>query len=380
MFPRRLFKILMVSFSALASTVLLLLFIGKGLAAPTNIAQPPGTSLKNILQGEQVISQTELVFLPLIAKPYFQKALGSVTMLGPTACTGATAGNCYSISVTCPNITNNINATIKVGSPLISTTIGTVMFFSGFYGSYYWDITSANTPAIITDVRTAGYQTVQVNWGSGWFLNPGTKAGMDGVACRPATVARWVYDTFHQASQSIPYCAAGHSNGATQVAYMLTHYGLGDIIDEAIFESGPNFTLLEHGCIYTQSSNNLYLPTADRGWVDRSFGIFSAGPCEEAHGVDPARKQAWKSDWQAASIASLQSLNFYPQTQASFLFGSLDISATRYQGQEYSNWLALSGTPFYTSTVLSGAGHSVTGIQAGKDWMTTQIINGCVLH
>ena len=156
--------------------------------------------------------------------------------------------------------------------------------------------------------------------------------------------------------------------------------GLGDIIDEAIFESGPNFTLLEHGCIFAASTNNLYLPTADRGWVDRSFGIFSGGPCEEAPGVDPARKQAWKSDWQAASIASLQSINIYPHTKAAFLFGSLDTSATRYQGQEYSNWLALSGTPYYTSTIISGADHSVTGIQAGKDWMTTQIINGCVLH
>ncbi len=298
-------------------------------------------------------------------------------MLGPTACAGATAGNCYSISVSCPNITKSINATIKVGSPLISPTVGTVLFFSGFDGTFYWDTISINTPAIITDVRTAGYQTVQVNWGSGWFLDPGNKAGMDGVACRPATVARWIFDTFHQASQSSPYCAAGHSNGATQVAYMLTHYGLGDIIDEAIFESGPNFTLLEPGCIYTPSTNNLYLKPGDQRFVDRSFGITSGGPCE---GSDPARKQAWKSDWQAASIASLQSINNYPHTQAAFLFGSLDISATRYQGQEYSNWLALSGTPFYTSTVLSGAGHSVTEIQAGKDWITTQIINGCVLH
>jgi len=380
MFPRRIFKIFMVLSSALASTLLLLLFIGKGLAASTNIAQAPGTTLENVFQEDQVISQTEMVFLPMIAKPYIQKSLGSVSLLsGPSPCIGATGEDCYSITVSCPNITNPINAMIKIGDPLISQTVGSVMFFSGFDGTYYWANTFTNT-LIISDVRVAGFQTIQVDWASGWFLTPGNQAGMDGVACRPATVARWVYDTFHQASQTLPYCAVGHSNGATQVAYMLTHYGMDDILDETIFESGPNYTLLEHGCIFSPLYSQLYLSTVDRQFVDRSYGIFTGGPCEEAPGVNPTRKQTWKPTWQAASIASLQSLNIYPHTQAAFVFGSLDTTTTRNHGQEYSNWLALSGTPYYTSTIIPGANHTVTGIQAGKDWMTSQIINGCVLH
>jgi hypothetical protein len=255
-----------------------------------------------------------------------------------------------------------------------------VVFFSGFTGMYYWEGSSINTPAIISDVRTAGFQTVQINWASGWFLNPGNGPGMDGIACRPATVIQWVYDTFHQASQSSPYCAVGHSNGATQVAYPLTRYGLDELLDEAIFESGPNYTLLEHGCIYTPPTNDLYLPRSDRQWVDRSYGINPNGPCEEDPGVNPTRKQTWLPKWQAASIASPQSQNNYPHTQVAMVFGSLDTTATRYQGQEFSNWLAVSGTPYFTSTVIAGASHSVTGSQLGKDWITAQIINGCTLH
>ncbi len=75
MFPRWLFKILMVSFSALASILLLLLFIGKGLAAPTKNAQPPGTAVNNIIQADQVISTTEMVFLPMIANIYSPRFL-----------------------------------------------------------------------------------------------------------------------------------------------------------------------------------------------------------------------------------------------------------------------------------------------------------------
>jgi hypothetical protein len=331
----------------------------------------------------QTVSPTETLYLPLISRPTTKMSLGAVTILnGPVQCSGGSSGDCYTIRVTCPGVSSTLDAIIKFGIPLTSTLSGTVMFYGGYDGMYFWESIPVTNTAIISDVRTAGFSTVQIDWLNRWFLtSTGNMAGMDGVACRSATVARWVYDTFHQADQSAPYCLVGHSNGATQVAYSLSHYGLDEIVDEAILESGPNFSLLEHGCINSQAYASLFEPkTPDRRWIDETFGVTATnGPCENTNSADPLKSQ-WRPLWQEASIVTNHTLNYYPTTMVSMIFGSLDNSPTKYHAVEFANWLSLGGTPHFTSTIIQGGLHGTTRSPAGKIKMTSEIINGCVIR
>jgi hypothetical protein len=382
---KNIYKILVVVISGVISAAALLVFVQSGLAASTGAVERSAAGNSLFIQGYQAITQTDVLYLPMVSRPTTRKPLGSVAQLsGPTPCSGSASNSCYTIRVSCPGISNTLDATIKLGTSLISNTIGTVMFYGGFDGTYYWDGFNVTNTVIITNVRLAGFQTVQIDWSANWMLStPGNSVGMDGIACRPATVARWVYDTFHQANPSLPYCAVGHSNGASEVAYSMTLYGLDEVFDEAILESGPNFSLLEYGCWNTLGHNSLFLPGTDRGWVDRSFGISSNGPCayNPAPPADPTPiKQPWRSIWQDVSVVTSHTLNIYPHTMVSLIFGSLDTSQTRYHGNEYANWLAASGTPFFTSTILLGAGHGTTYSPAGQAKLTSEIINGCILR
>jgi hypothetical protein len=378
------YKILIIVMSGIFSAAALLFLVQSGLAASTAPVQQPAMGNSLFQQDYPSITQTELLYLPMVVRPNTTKSLGSVTQLsGPTPCSGATPGLCYTIRVSCPGISNTLDATIKLGTSLISSTVGTVMFYGGYDGTYFWDAFNLANPTIITDVRSAGFQTVQIKWPSNWMIpSTGNSVGMDSMACRPATVARWVYDTFHQANPSLPYCAVGHSNGASEVAYSMTLYGLDQIFDEAVLESGPNFSLLEYGCIRTTGQSALFLPRTDRGWVDQSYGLNlgANGPCIYDPVVDPTIKPAWKTFWLEASVVTSHTLNLYPHTMVSIIFGSLDTTPTRFHGQEYANWLSVSGTPFFTSTVIVGAMHGTTAIPAGQVKMTSDIINGCILY
>jgi hypothetical protein len=92
----------------------------------------------------------------------------------------------------------------------------------------------------LAELSAAGFRTVQLQWIDGWlFASPGKEEGHVRLACRPATVARWVHDHLHEPSPSAAFCATGNSGGASQISYMLSHYGLEEILAAVVPSGGP---------------------------------------------------------------------------------------------------------------------------------------------
>ena len=152
---------------------------------------------------------------------------------GPVACEGQ---ECYDITVSCPEVAAPARARLKVGG---TAEKGTILFTTGADGTVLYEIWPESR-RILDDIRTAGFQSVQLQWIDSWvFALPRDEEGMDRRMCRPATVAQWVHDNLHAQSESTALCATGHSGGASQVSYMLSHYGLEDILSLVVPTGGP---------------------------------------------------------------------------------------------------------------------------------------------
>jgi hypothetical protein len=110
----------------------------------------------------------------------------------------------------------------------------------------------------------------------------GIPSGIEELACRLATIARWVYDNLHKKNQTIPYCATGHSNGASQIAYAISKYELYGIFTGVVYESGPNWSRVDYGCLHNDPNYlSLYGEQSWRSTTDWGFGFTcdATGPC-----------------------------------------------------------------------------------------------------
>lgn len=344
---------------------------------------------------KNALSNHEL-FLPLLFRqyvPYIEpRPLGNVTLLsGPDDCNGE---DCYLISVDCPQLQNSIQATIKAGGPTISTYNGTIVFASGWTGTYFWENGVLNDMLInnleidspediyaiysnrniLDNLQAGGFQTIQVRWESNWFFaKPGYPEGMANLACRPATVIKWIHDSLPLQYQQEPFCATGHSNGASQLGYALTQYGLSSVLNEVVMESGPNWSRIDQSCLHTDSIlQDLFADPDERSVIDWGFGYQNNGngPCAQ-------QDISYQSNFEEASL-SLGSWSYnYPNTLVSFIFGGNDNGTTASHGKHYYNQLLSSGSPQLAFQIVPGAPHFVTETPAGATAMQNALLDGC---
>ena len=89
---------------------------------------------------------------------------------------------------------------------------------------------------MISTFNGDGLTVVQLRWNP-----PGIWGGPHArtLACRYATVARWIYDNVHSGGRSRLFAAQGTSGGSAQIAMGLGHYGTGDLFDLANLGGGP---------------------------------------------------------------------------------------------------------------------------------------------
>src|SRR5437773_10607593 len=123
---------------------------------------------------------------------------------------------------------------------------GVLVFFSGSDGTDWWSYGAGAAGATFTRIRAAGYWLVQVEWRDSWLVSaPGEDAGSAHLACRPATVVKWVHDNLYvplglsPAPEQCGFCVTGNSGGSSQAAYALAFYGMDSIVDALIPTSGP---------------------------------------------------------------------------------------------------------------------------------------------
>ncbi len=290
------------------------------------------------------------------------RPLGAVEVLsGPTPCDEQ---ECYELSVTCPEVRDPARARLKVGSLSEGTPRGTILFTSAGVGTGLYE---DNGYKIIKDTTESGFRSVQLQWLDSWLVaSSGEPAGQVRLACRPATVANWVHENIHQRSATTAFCATGHSGGAMQVSYMLTHYGLETIFAAVVPTGGPPSARLDRGCM-RDDTENAAVALIDYGVtvMDAGFGFLPAGdPSEDASylqlGTGPCARgdAAFEDELRAASVASGDGDYTYPRTMLWFVLESIDDTHAVAQGLLYHDLLVQRKSPLVRKDVIPNVDHS----------------------
>ena len=166
--------------------------------------------------------------LPL---PYGQATAGGGVPCPPGGAAGTT---CSGLVVACPSVPG-ASATLGITRPAATAlNRGTIVLTTGGDGTNFRD--SPLTPAMISTLVADGLVVVQVAWDP-----PGIWGGPQArtLACRYATVAKWIYENVHTGGRSELFAAQGTSGGAGQIAFGLGFYGVPDFLDLANLGGGP---------------------------------------------------------------------------------------------------------------------------------------------
>lgn len=312
-----------------------------------------------------------LVAVPLAAT----EPLGEVEVLaGPYPCLQA---RCFDLEVTCPQLAEPAAVTLMVNHPAPQVpSRGTILFTTGSGGGRLWQTFGPAARNAIRTLNAEGFLTVQVSWTDAWLTGAaGAEEGQVRLACRPATVAGWVYNVLHEETPETAFCATGNSGGASQIAYMLTHYGLADLVNAAVFSGGPVMSRIDQGCLGGPPAEGF--PVTYSGeqadLIDLGFGFLAGdGPCR-------ARDPAFASAWHEASHNTLDTESYvYPETLLWFVFGELDVGSARGQGLLFRQRVLAAGSPMVGMSVAPDTGHDTPSTAAGAGLIRAALEAGCV--
>ncbi len=130
--------------------IFFLAFAGRAGATPPNAAHSAGQERTDTLSPVVTPPATPpyLRYLPLTEQghslPSSPRPLGRVRLLsGPTPCSDQ---SCYELEITCPELAESRQATLKVGEPMNQTYKGTILFATGWIGNSFWEVWSTNAP------------------------------------------------------------------------------------------------------------------------------------------------------------------------------------------------------------------------------------------
>jgi hypothetical protein len=288
---------------------------------------------------------------------------------GPTPCGGE---QCYEVDVTCPGVSAVERATLRVGAPTPPSK-GTILFFSGGLGTTAWSDFGTDAIRVMSELRTAGYRTVQVLWNTGWLVGGATlREGEGKLACRPATVARWVYDNLHERTASTAYCATGQSGGAGQVSFLIAQYGLADILSAVVPTGGPPFGRIDRGCIRDNPADSaLWYDAAGAGVIDRGFGFSpGGGPCSQ-------QDTSFRAAFQEASVGFGDWTYAHPKTMVWFVHGALDDTNGPEQGDAYRDRLIQAQSPLVNRDIVPNTPHQTPSTAVGADKIRDIMVAEC---
>ncbi len=299
--------------------------------------------------------------------------LGSVTLVSENgACTGASDA-CWEVVVSCPGLVETEGARLRIGEPG-DTERGTALFMTGGGGGGFWSNFGADANRALGELQEAGFRTVEIAWDRGWLVGgAGALEGHAALACKPASLAHWIHERFQAAEPEMGFCATGNSGGSAQVSYMLSHYGLDEILDLAIPSGGPPMGRMDLGCIRDDPANEaLWYGSGSASTIDRGFGYLEpgTGPCSSGD-------DGFRSQFAEASIAAGQNDYVYPKTLVHFLFGAEDVGNAVPQGVTYLERLRAEGTPLLGIDTLPGVPHAVPSARTGADRIRDLMLAEC---
>ena len=307
----------------------------------------------------------------LLAAPWPLGSLASKT-LSRSNCPSGYA--CEGFEVSCPGIPENATGFLGVSHNLTAPR-GLVVFFTGGGGGGWWSDTNQGAENLAIELRNQGFFIVQVSWRDVWWgSSPGLDAGVAHLACRPATVIKYIYDTYYiplgvrSKKGEAGFCITGNSGGAGQVSYALSHYGLDDILDVVIPTGGPPFAVLAKSCMRNPKQRKYWYPPITLEKIDRAFGFFDGNGPAVRH--DPAFITRWKQE----SVRNGGNDYYHPNTRIQFLIGEED-NKQRAVARDYYRRLRKKGSPYVSWKVVPQTPHLVIGTSAGLDLLKEAILD-----
>lgn len=354
-----------------AAAVLVIALAAASLAAFLLLGDPPGSTNERVgasgsskgARGPEAVD---------IAPAGAGLPLGTVALGGKVRrCPG---DSCLVLEIDCPGVQEPLRATVS-RTPASGEPMGLVMLFGGGPGRQWYSGQGSDPQGAISRLRSKGFEIVEVRWGGqGWLrAAAGEKAGPAKLACRPATVIKWVHDTWYKSLGTTPapgvcgFCLTGNSGGASQISYALTHYGLAEIVDAAIPTSGPPHAQLTEGCLPSAGDEALAFPGSARLVIDGSYGASSRdGPCADP---DPGFEPLFDRD----SIETDGSDYAYPTTRVHFIVSPGD-ETVAVRAQDLADKLRQSGSPWVSLQEVEGMGHDIQGSPAGMEALVAAIV------
>ncbi len=217
-----------------------------------------------------------------------------------------------------------------------------------------------------------------VRWVDGWAgsaREPVRQApGLASVACRPATVVRWLHDERYAPMGVSPavgtcgFCLTGNSGGASQVAYSLTHYGLASIVDAAVLSSGPPHAALAKGCLRNAGEEEYWYDPGNARLIDAAYTAASgAGPCA---GNDPDTERQWVLD----GVDTGGSDYSYETTRVAVVLGGKDATVAPAHARDFIARLRASGSPWVTEETAENGSHGVTSSREGRQLLVDALL------
>ena len=305
------------------------------------------------------------------------RPLGTAAVQPSVDCpaTAVPTSQCLLVTITCPGIAP-LAARVKVTDPS-GPVVGAVILGSGGGGGGFYEAFGPDAVSrIIQPLVARGFRVIQRAWNgaNGWLDGPG---GAVALGCRYATLVDWVHHALHPAGA---LCVTGNSGGSAEIAYGLTHYGMGDVVDLAIPTSGPPLGQLAYGCLggaawdmqcaqlKTCAGGNCELVPPATMAIDYTYGPGTT------HCTD--RDASFAPQFLADSVVSPDAVLAYPRTQLRFVFGDADCSEAVPLGRLYASSI----TTDATTTIVRNAPHAVPGFAAGAQQIADDLAAGCILR
>lgn len=333
------------------------------------------------------------------------RQVGTVNIVLDEPCAAVTAGNecsskgvsgsptgsrCLTISVSgCPSLPPQ-RACVRVNSP--SAASPTLALFTGGNG------TALYGGAFVSKARQANFRTVEIAWAEplGWMDLP---YGFVANACLPASALRWAFadPTLHAGNRGLGFCATGNSGGSSQVAYSLTHYGLGDWVDLAIPTSGPVTSQVSWGCDPTECAAANFCSFTpgtecpDAGQYTRPIAYDCGGnrnhivagegttSCVPAcSSPTPMVSEADRKKWRADSVLSSDAQLTFPKTLVHQYLGCLDPTIAVTMALPFRDAVGSANGSRTSLTWEPTAAHSLAGDQQAGNDMLADLSANCI--
>lgn len=164
--------------------------------------------------------------------------LGSVQVTDVNCPEGSRTTYCISAAVSCQRLVDS-NAFLRVSG---DGSAGTIVLTTGGSGGGLYRIGGQDSGgaegigSMMDTFLDEGYMLVEIQWRPPRIWDTSDDAGSITLACRAATIFRWVHDNLHLGGL---FAAQGNSGGAAQIAFSMAYYGIDEFLDVANLSGGP---------------------------------------------------------------------------------------------------------------------------------------------